>query len=992
MPVELGEFLRAQSKVILRHWEEAVRQIPRARPLPTPVLLEHIRDLITRLAETAGDLAHGGRRRMAHREPVLHALQRLDVGFDLADVVREYSSLRTIVRRVADARGVHLSRQDEEFVDVAIDEAIIEAVTTYAASRQKLIDALERVSALSLRNPDLEGILSQLLNVFVEIMAPADTAAILLLEGDRLRVRASAGLAAKMRRQYSVVLGEGFAGRIAAERRPLMLRLDEDADAIRSDALGTSGLRTLFGVPMIIGDELVGLMHVGSRTASEFSEEQQALIQAIANRATAVVVQVQVATGHQSSNVIARALAAATTLDEGVARLLKAIGSAYQWELGAYWRVDDQDESLQLQATWDTGWAGADAFHSAGREMTFARGIGLPGRAWSSGAVEWIADVASDANFPRLGLARVAGLRSGLAFPVSGGGRVLGVLEFFSRDERAWTEEGVETTAAIARQLPEFMDRVAALETVRRSEALKTAMVDVALDCVVSMGADGRITGWNPAAERTFGYSAAEAIGRPLAEVIVPPALREAHRAGLARYLATGESRVLNRRLELTGVRRDGTEFPVELAITRVTSDGPPMFTGYLRDISERRRAEQDREFVAAVGKALGDSLDYEETLARAARLAVPYLADWCLVDVLGENGIIRRAYGLHKDPAKTPLLEEFCSRYPPTLESSQPTAVAIRTGKSQLVPMVDRELAPATKDARDAQLTHDLGARSMIVAPMWAGDRVIGSIGLVSEVPDHYGMRELQVAEELARRTGVALQNAGLYREAQNATRVREHVLAVVSHDLKNPLGGIVAAAALLLRRMDAASRKQVEVILRAADRMERLIGDLVDMASIDAGRLSIVRADHDLETLASDAVDMHQAVAAAKGVKVTCEFRLGGARAQCDRDRVEQVFANLLTNAIKFCDSGDSIAVRGERIGGFARFAISDSCQGIAPDDVPRVFDPYWSTRRAGKGGTGLGLFISRGIVEAHGGRIGVDSTVGKGSTFWFTVPLTA
>ena len=167
----------------------------------------------------------------------------------------------------------------------------------------------------------------------------------------------------------------------------------------------------------------------------------------------------------------------------------------------------------------------------------------------------------------------------------------------------------------------------------RQSEARKTAILDTAQDCIITIDHEGKVVEFNPAAERTFGHRRADVVGRQMAELIVPPLLREQHYRGLAHYLATGEGPVLDKRLEMPALRADGTEFPVELAITRISGEGRPLFTAYLRDVTERKRAEQASRFLADASKSLAALVDHGSTMQKVARLAVPSFADWCGVD-----------------------------------------------------------------------------------------------------------------------------------------------------------------------------------------------------------------------------------------------------------------------------------------------------------------------------------------------------------------------
>jgi signal transduction histidine kinase len=218
--------------------------------------------------------------------------------------------------------------------------------------------------------------------------------------------------------------------------------------------------------------------------------------------------------------------------------------------------------------------------------------------------------------------------------------------------------------------------------------------------------------------------------------------------------------------------------------------------------------------------------------------------------------------------------------------------------------------------------------------------------------------------------------------------------VLAIVSHDLRNPLGAIDLAATLLMQRhgLDARDRKHLETIRRSTDRMEHLIRDLLDMASINVGRFSISPLRTDAGELIDEAVDIHEPVAAERGITILRDCEVHAVEVSADRDRMIQVFGNLLGNAIKFCSPGDVIMVRSVRAGDSVRFSVADTGPGITHEDLPHIFEPYWSGRSGKKKGAGLGLFIAEAIVEAHGGAIAVKSETGKGATFEVTLPIAA
>ena len=304
---------------------------------------------------------------------------------------------------------------------------------------------------------------------------------------------------------------------------------------------------------------------------------------------------ITVTTLPRTEQVVARSLAETADPRDALARALRVIGESLGWRLGAVWEpADDRSNGLRCVETWSADGVAAADFDAVSRTIVLAPGEGLPGRVWRTGEPAWIADVLADENFPRVHAARRAGLHAALCFPIRSARGVLGVIEFFTAETAELDAELLATTAALGDQIGQAVERRRDAETLRASEARHRAMLDAALDCVVTIDHQGRIVDFNPAAERTFGYCAADAIGRDMADLIVPPELREQHRRGLARYLVTGEEVVLHRRLEITGLRADGSTFPVELTITRIDVPGPPAFTGYLRDITERKAAEAE--------------------------------------------------------------------------------------------------------------------------------------------------------------------------------------------------------------------------------------------------------------------------------------------------------------------------------------------------------------------------------------------------------------
>ena len=311
----------------------------------------------------------------------------------------------------------------------------------------------------------------------------------------------------------------------------------------------------------------------------------------------------------RTEHAVARSLAETADPRDALARALRAIGESLGWRLGAVWEpASDRPEALRCAETWSAPGAAAHDFEAASRSIALAAGEGLPGRVWRSGEPAWIADLQADENFPRAAAARRAGLESAFCFPIRSARGVIGAIEFFTAAPRRPDAELLETMVMLGDRIGQAIERRRDAEALRGKEARHRAMLDAALDCVVTIDHEGRVVDFNPAAERTFGYRAGDAVGREMAALIIPPELRERHRRGLARYVATEQPVILGRRLEITGMRADGTTFPVELTIARIDVPGPPAFVGFVRDITDRKAAEgelrQSRARIVAAADA----------------------------------------------------------------------------------------------------------------------------------------------------------------------------------------------------------------------------------------------------------------------------------------------------------------------------------------------------------------------------------------------------
>jgi len=498
---------------------------------------------------------------------------------------------------------------------------------------------------------------------------------------------------------------------------------------------------------------------------------------------------------------VSRVLAEASSVEDATPQLIEAVAGAFAWELGNLWQVDEEAGVLRYAGGWCSQASHAKPFLTHCREFLFPPGIGLPGRVWQSGAPAWIPDVALHHDFPPAPFAAEAGLHADFGFPVMLGHQVLGVVELFSPRIREPDQPLLETVTAIGRQIGQFLERELAEGAVIESDARKTAILESALEGIITMREDGTIVEMNPAAVQMFGVERDEVVGGELAELIIPEHLRARHREALERFRRTGHGRVLGKRLELSGLRADGTEFPIELTVTRVELPGPAQFTGYIRDITDRRRTEELRSrllesersaraeaeaareraaYLAEASVILASSLDVRRTLRQVARLTVPRLADWCSVEMVEPDGTIQSLAVAHVDPKKVALAREYRRRYPPDQSADSGIGTVIRTGRSELYEDIpDQLLQERIDDPERLEFARKLDERSAMIVPLVADGRALGAISFASsESRRRFGQADLELAEDLAHRAAVAIVNARLYEERSHVARTLQRSL----------------------------------------------------------------------------------------------------------------------------------------------------------------------------------------------------------------------
>jgi PAS domain S-box-containing protein len=492
----------------------------------------------------------------------------------------------------------------------------------------------------------------------------------------------------------------------------------------------------------------------------------------------------------------------------------------------------------------------------------------------------------------------------------------------------------------------------------KRSEARKAAILDSALDCIITIDHEGRINEFNPAAERTFGYKRDEVVGKPLGDAIIPPSLREKYRRGLARYLETGEVAVLGRRLETTAVRADGSEFPVELAITRIPVDDPPSFTCCLRDITERKQSEEELR-------------RSEAFLAEAQHLSSTGSFSWRAATE--EITWSRQLY----------CIFEFDQDIPVTLD-----LVLTRVhpeDKSALHDMIRR--ARGTGDDYEFEYRLQLPDQSVKYLHVVAHGsrdqegRLVSFVGAVQDVTERQlAEQELnEVRSELAR--------------AVRATSLGV-TTASIAHEVNQPLAGIVTNAGTCLRMLAAdppnidGARETARRTIRDANRASEVVTRLRALFVKKEAPTEVV----DLNEAAREVIALSLTELQSARVILQLEFADDLPPVTGDRVQLQQVILNLVRNAsdaMRDVDDRPRQLVIGTELdeGDRVRLTVRDAGVGFDPRSVNRLFEAFYSTKRDGMG---IGLSVSRSIIESHHGRLWATPNDGPGAAFSFSIPL--
>ncbi|HEU4883059.1 MAG TPA: ATP-binding protein [Longimicrobium sp.] len=612
-----------------------------------------------------------------------------------------------------------------------------------------------------------------------------------------------------------------------------------------------------------------------------------------------------------------------------------------------------------------------------------------------------IPDTGADPVYNTVPTVQTLGVAAYVGVPLMIDGQAVGAFCAIDTAPHPWTEAEVEVLRELAAsaqremELRRALSRArAAAERLERTARERDEFLNATTDGVYTIDANGMILFANQAAAQQLGWEPAEMIGQE-AHTLFHYAYADGSpfpREACAIAVAAAEGRAVYVQDDVLW-RRDGSSFPVSYASSPVRRGGEVVgavvrFT----DVTEQKRALDGLHLLAESGRVLSSSLDVDETLTAIASLAVPALAEMVMVDVV-QDGAVRRVAASHVDERVQALFEQ-ARQHPPRVGDRGPQSQVMQSGRSLLLrDLSDDWIETLDRGPDYAELVRQMAPNSLIVAPLRSRGEVLGTLSFVrTQLSPCFDEADLELAEELALRAALAVENARLYDSARNATRARDDMLGVVSHDLRNPIHSIFMSSSFLtdlLPEEMKVERTQAAVIKRSAERANRLIQDLLDITHIESGRLSLEREPHSAASIAHEALEQAAMAAAQAGVTLERGEMDRDATVFADRDRVVQALGNLIGNALKFTPEGGRVTVSVRKEGDRVHISVADTGPGIAPEQVPRLFDRFWQASRKDRRGVGLGLSIVKGIADAHGGDVRVETAEGVGTTFTLILP---
>jgi PAS domain S-box-containing protein len=593
-----------------------------------------------------------------------------------------------------------------------------------------------------------------------------------------------------------------------------------------------------------------------------------------------------------------------------------------------------------------------------------------------------------------LRLALKLGFRSRIIVPLKARGEIIGVMTWLSADaERRYSNDDLKIAEEIA------LRAAYAIDNARLHEAQKLAnhRLNDLLNGLQASVWEGHgdpieeVTFVNQPAEGLFGYPAEKLKDPDFSRKMI---LKEDYPRMIGQY-AEGITKRRDFEVEYRARRADGRIIWIRdmVRVTRA-GDGRTMVRAVTTDITEHKLAEERLRVLAEAGRTLDATLDYETTLTNVTSVIVPALADDCIIFLETDRGKLEMVTSAHSDPARAEVAREFFRHYPLIERPDQPLQMVHHSGQSVLMQdamaAIDVGVALSREQYESSIGTH---VNAGLAVPLKSRGQILGvMVWVCVESGRHYGRDDLNLAEEIANRAAIAVDNARLFKAAQDGVAARDRFLAMLGHELRNPLNSISIVAKMLERETlsDERLTKLRALIGRETRQISTLVDDLLDVSRVLAGKMSLALQSVDLNALVHESAQSFEDMARQRGLKLAISLPEGPISIVGDPVRLHQVIANLVTNAIKFTEPAGSVEIMLRCDADFALLSVRDTGIGIAPEMLERIFEPFAQATLQPPHGLGLGLSVVKQVTELHGGQVTASSEgVGKGSEFIVRLP---
>ncbi len=507
------------------------------------------------------------------------------------------------------------------------------------------------------------------------------------------------------------------------------------------------------------------------------------------------------------------------------------------------------------------------------------------------------------------------------------------------------------------------------------SENQYRTIIENAYDSIVTCDIKGTIIRVNKQLMTKFGYSSEELIGQPV-EILMPQRFRNRHINYVNDFMRNPQSRGMGVNKNLFARKKNGSEFPVDIALSPVQTNEGFKVTAFIRDITERKILQDQQAFLLKTASLLSETLGLEERIQIMLKLLVPDLADSALIS-LHDDLDIKLDYSHFSYGQSHMELIELLKKIP---ENKWNRGSSFIWNKENETP---RE--------SDLFMLNSSVFSSVVILPISLNLEKIGFLVLGSLGKRNFSQKNSNFMKILVERFAYAIQNAKLYLKSLRAIKGRERILSIVSHDLKNPLTVIDLSLSLISKNRSESFHLETQLnrINRASQQMKGLIDDLLDFGKMESGNFSVRKNKSSLLELVSQSVESINDLAQEKKLTVHSHLPPDDIEIYCDKDRVLQVLWNLVGNALKFTPIGGILTLSVKILRDQVEFVVSDMGPGINSSEAKKIFESFWQAKETSNLGTGLGLSIAKNIVESHGGKIWVISKKGECSHFHFTLP---